>query len=320
MELRGINLGNVFAASGTLNFFGEGWRHHKILKILFGLNFNGATFISKTTTLNCRKGNMGLNKNLQPLSLSPDCIRVYPLKKVILNSVGLSGPGVEYLFSKGLWQKRTEPFLISFMAVGATKKERLKEVKKFLEILVRELPNFSTKFGLELNISCPNISHDPLTLIDDALDQLQVLASLNIPVVLKVNALTSLDAIIRISNSGTCDAIAVSNTIPWGQLPNETNWQGIFRSSESPLKHLGGGGLSGYPLLPIVAKWISEARDRGVSIPIIGGGGILKKTDVNMLHQCGANAVAIGSVAILRPWRVQGIIKRAKQVYGEKIL
>lgn len=42
MKLRGINFGSVLMASGALNFFGEGWRHHKILKILFGLNFSGA--------------------------------------------------------------------------------------------------------------------------------------------------------------------------------------------------------------------------------------------------------------------------------------
>lgn len=317
MKLRGINFSSVFAASGALNFFGEGWEYHKIFKILFGLNFKGTAFISKTTTLNYKEGNLRLNKNLQPLSLFPDCIFVYPLKKVILNSVGLSGPGAEYLFSKGLWQKRTDPFLISFMAVGATEEERTQEVEKFSEILARELPNFSTKMGLELNISCPNVSHNPLALVDDAINQLQVLANLNVPLVLKVNVLTSLDAIIRIANSGACDAIAVSNTIPWGQLSDKINWQKIFGNSESPLKHLGGGGLSGCPLLPIVAEWILKARDRGVSMPIIAGGGILKKADVNLLHQCGANGVAISSAIILRPWRVPGIIKRAKEVFME---
>jgi dihydroorotate dehydrogenase (NAD+) catalytic subunit len=316
MNLRGINFGNVFVASGTLNFFGEGWRHHKIFKMLFGLSFNGATFVSKTTTLNYREGNLDLNINLQPQLLFPDCIRVRPVKGVVLNSVGLSGPGAEHLFAHELWQKRTESFFISFMAVDATKKERVREAKEFAEILARELPSFSAKVGLELNISCPNTAHETLKLVDDAVDQLKAFANLGIPVILKINALTSVDAVIQIADSGLCDAITVSNTIPWGQLPEKIDWQEIFGSTESPLKHLGGGGLSGYPLLPIVARWISEAREKGVTIPIIGGGGILKKDDVDFLHRCGADAIAIGSVAILRPWRVQGIIKRAKQIYG----
>ncbi|MBF0465600.1 MAG: hypothetical protein HQK88_02560 [Nitrospirae bacterium] len=315
MILRGINFGSVFVASGALNFFGEGWRFHRFFKMLFGLNLSGVTFVSKTTTIDYRKGNMELDANFQPKSLLPDCIRVYPVKGVVLNSVGLSGPGAEHLFSQKLWQKRNNPFLISFMAVAETKEERVEEAKRFARILTRELPNFHAKIGLELNISCPNTSHDTSKLIDDALDQLEAFSNLGVPVVLKINALTPLDAVIRITGSGLCDAITVSNTIPWGQLPEKIDWAGIFGKLESPLKHLGGGGLSGYPLLPVVASWISEAKKSGLTVPIIGGGGILKEADVNFLHQHGADAIALGSVVILRPWKVVGIIKRAKQIY-----
>lgn len=316
MKLQGIEFGNVFTASGALNFFGEGWKHHRILKTLPGFNLNGATFVSKTTTLNRREGNMKLDANLQPVSLFPDCVRVYPIKKVILNSVGLSGPGAEPLFARGLWQKRTEPFLISFMATADTKEERLNEAKGFAKILARELPGFSAKIGLENNISCPNTSHDPSLLVGDAVDQLKVFADLDIPKVIKVNVLTPIEAIAEIAASGLCDAVTVSNTIPWGQLPEKINWQRIFGSTESPLKHLGGGGLSGCPLLPIVAEWIYRVRESGIMIPIIGGGGILKKSDVDLLYHKGASAVMIGSVTMLRPWRVKGIIERSDQVFN----
>ncbi|QWR76967.1 hypothetical protein [Candidatus Magnetomonas plexicatena] len=315
--MREINFGSIFAASGALNFFGDGWRFHTILKTLFSLDFSSVTFVSKTTTLNYRKGNMELDANFQPKSLCPDCIRVYPLKGVVLNSVGLSGPGAEQLFSQGLWQKRTDPFLISFMSVSETKEERVEEAKRFAKILTREIPGFRSKIGLELNISCPNTQHETSVLIDDAIDQLQEFANLDIPVVLKINALTPVDAVTRIADSGLCDAITVSNTIPWGQLPEKIDWQGIFGKLESPLKHLGGGGLSGYPLLSVVADWISEAKKSGITIPIIGGGGILKEADVDFLYQHGADAIALGSVIILRPWRVKGIIKRAKQIYDK---
>ena len=60
--------GRVFTASGTLNFFGDGWPYHKVYKKLFGeeFDFHGATFISKTTTYSSRIGNMFLKDNLQP--------------------------------------------------------------------------------------------------------------------------------------------------------------------------------------------------------------------------------------------------------------
>lgn len=320
MKLRDEEFGGVFVASGTLNFFGEGWRFHKLYRRLFrkGFNFDDATFVSKTTTLNKRKGNMALDANLQSLSLFPDCVRVYPMKGVVLNSVGLSGPGAEALFARGLWQRRMRHFFISFMAVEATKELRVEEAKRFAEIFASELPSFSTRVGLELNISCPNQEHCPLSLIDDAVDQLQPFSGLDIPKIIKVNALTPIEAIVRIAASGLCDAILISNTIPWGQLPDKINWQGIFGSTISPLKHLGGGGLSGYPLLPIVAQWIFEAKDKGVSVPIIGGGGILRASDVDYLHANGADAVSIGTVGIIRPWRVESIIERARQLYGGK--
>lgn len=317
MNLRGIDY-FIFVASGALNFFGEGWKFHKLYRQLFrnGFNFDDATFVSKTTTLNERKGNMELDDNLQPLSLFPDCVRVYPVKGVVLNSVGLSGPGAEVLFSRRLWQRRMKHFFISFMAVEATRELRVEESRRFAEIFASELPSFSTRVGMELNISCPNQSHCPLSLIDDAVDQLQPFSGLDIPKILKVNALTPIEAIVRIAASGLCDAILVSNTIPWGQLPDKIDWREIFGSTVSPLRHLGGGGLSGYPLLTIVGNWILEAKDRGVSVPIIGGGGILRASDVDYLHANGADAVSIGTVAIIRPWRVKGIIERARQLYG----
>jgi dihydroorotate dehydrogenase len=317
MNLRGTNF-FIFVASGALNFFGEGWKFHKLYRRIFpkGFDFSGATFVSKTTTLNERKGNMELDTNLQPRSLFPDCVRVYPIKGVVLNSVGLSGVGAENLFARGLWQRMANPFFISFMSVEATKEQRVEEAKSFARVFAREMPSFSTKVGLELNISCPNTAHCSLSLIDDAVDQLQAFSGLGIPVILKVNALTPIEAIVRIAASGLCDAILVSNTIPWGQLPDKIDWRGIFGSTVSPLRHLGSGGLSGYPLLSIVAQWIFEAKDKGVSIPIIGGGGILRRSDVDYLHANGADAVSIGIVAIIRPWRVRGIIEKARQLYG----
>ena len=48
MRLRNIDFGPVFGASGVQGFFGEGYLHHKFLRFL-GLNFDGCTFVAKTT-------------------------------------------------------------------------------------------------------------------------------------------------------------------------------------------------------------------------------------------------------------------------------
>ena len=318
ITLRGITFQSPFIASGTLNFFGEGWRQHRVFQRIFpkGFDFSGATFVSKTTTPDYNKGNLDLRMDFQPHSWFPDCVRVYPVKGMVLNATGLSGFGAKYLFAQDLWQKREDSFLISFMATGETREERIREAEEFAKLFSRNIPK-SVRAGIEHNISCPNTKHSLNELFEETIIQLEVLSDLNdVPVILKINALALIEAVKRISNSGLCDAIAVSNSIPWGELPEKIDWERLFGSTTSPLEHYGGGGLSGRPLLPIVGNWIAEARKRGITIPIIAGGGILKPEDVDFMHQCGASTVSIGSVAMLRPWRVQSIIQRAKNIFG----
>jgi dihydroorotate dehydrogenase len=68
-------------------------------------------------------------------------------------------------------------------------------------------------------------------------------------------------------------------------------------------------------LLPLVEAWIKNARRCGIKIPIIGGGGILCKKDAAIIKLAGADAISIGTAAMLRPWRVQGIIDYANKIY-----
>lgn len=313
--LRGIDFGCVFAAAGTLNFFGEGWPWHRIVHLLPGFDFSSATLITKTTPLEPRQGNMPLDGNFQPREFFPDCIKVKFFEGVVLNAVGLSGPGARVLLEHNRWQRIKKPFFISFMAVGKTKKDRMEEVGRFVHLLQEELGFFYSKIGLEINISCPNTEHDSTELTQEAIEYLQIASTLNIPLVIKLNVLVSDEAVKRIVNSGLCDAIDISNTIPWGQLPERINWKDLFDSEKSPLMRFGGGGLSGKPLLLIVAERIKAFRKVGITLPIIGGGGILSKNGVDVLKEVGADAVSIGSVSILRPWRVKGIIDYANKIF-----
>ncbi|MEA1963145.1 MAG: hypothetical protein U9M94_02795 [Patescibacteria group bacterium] len=321
--LRGINFGVVFVASGTLNFFGEGWPYHRWYKMLFGkrFNFSGTTFISKTTTFPARVGNMPLDQNLQSTSLFPDCVRVYFWEGAVLNSVDLSGPGAIKLVKKGKWQGRTEPFMISFMSLGNTLEEKLNEANSFVELLIKSKSEFSAPFGVQVNVSCPNTGHPTKELINDSLSILKVFEPLSVPLDLKIGVVDALSAgipfIKEIENFGLCDCLTCSNTIPWGKLPEQINWREIFGSDISPLAHLGGGGLSGEKLKPIVVNWLKGVRQAGISMPIKAGGGILNSRDARDYINAGASALEIGCVAILRPWNVQGIIKTGNIILGK---
>lgn len=311
MKLRGIEFGCVFNASGARGFFGDGYWFHRYWRPL-GLNFSGSTFVAKTSTLEARAGNMPFDGDtLQPKRLAPDCIVIKPWKNAVLNAVGLSGPGFEKLLEQYEWQTRTEPFLLSFMSVQPKYMERLRDMFDFSAILKRALPRFRAPIGLQLNFSCPNagIGHDDLS--SEVRETLSVARSLGIPLLVKINALVSAQEAVTIANHPACDAIVCSNTIPWGQMPDRIDWHRLFGSDVSPLARYGGGGLSGAPLLPVVTAWIARARLAGIAKPIVGSGGILCAEDARRMFASGASAIEIGSVALLRPWRVRSIIRAA---------
>lgn len=324
MKLCEIEFGHVLDASGVRYFFGEGYPFHRLLGPL-GPDFDGSTFVAKTTTSKPRQGNMALDKNFQPKKYFPDCVVVKPFQEAVLNAVGLSGPGAEVLLETGLWQKRHEPFFLSFMAVGETKNERITDTLNFLDMLDRYLPDFEAPVGLQINYSCPNAGHYcdksgmyERDFLSEVLITMAYAHGFGLPAMAKFNILTPIGMVKELCRFDFCDAVCVSNTIPWGQLPESIDWKRIFGSLESPLAKYGGGGLSGKPLLPLVVDWVKRAREAGITKPINAGGGILSEEDVNVLYNAGASSVFIGSVAILRPWRVKKIIDYANALFEQK--
>ena len=236
--------------------------------------------------------------------------------------MGLSGPGAKFLFEDGRWQKIKKPFFISFMAVGESLEMRYLEAINFAILFKKYLHSFSASVGLQINFSCPNVkiglkTPDLKTQAEEMRAMLGIISSyVPIPLLPKINVLTPVEVAKEIADDPNCDALCISNTIPWGALPHKINWKKIFGTDISPLAHLGGGGLSGKPLLPIVAEWVVNARKSGIKKPISTGGGILSLDDVNVLKDAGASSVSVSSVAILRGWRVKKIIRRANQIFG----
>jgi len=316
MILRKTDFGPITDASGIRGFFGEGYQYHHFLRP-FGLRFEGCTFVAKTTTLHPKEGNAHLKEDgMTPRMFGQDCVYIDSRKGIILNAVGLSGPGAKTLFEDGRWQKLTEPFFISFMSVTQTRDERIAELEAFVEMFREYLPNFKAPVGLQINFSCPNVGLHLEELAFEVRTGLEIASALEIPLMPKFSCLLPAKTAVSIAKDPNCDAICVSNTIPWRKLPDNIDWDGLFECSESPLAKYGGGGLSGKPLLPIVRDWIRKARNEGLNKPINAGGGILKPRDVNILFRAGASSVAIGSIAMLRGWRVNRTINHAYLVTG----
>ena len=76
----------------------------------------------------------------------PKCIYVDFRRSIIINAVGLSNKGAEWLFAQNRWQQRTDNFFLSFMAMGTTRDERRNS--RFCEVFTLFLPQFHGKVGL----------------------------------------------------------------------------------------------------------------------------------------------------------------------------
>ncbi|MEK7585942.1 MAG: hypothetical protein AAB477_01765 [Patescibacteria group bacterium] len=318
MILRNIYFGPALGASGVQGFYGNPsypeYKHSRIIKMIWGDIFKNMDFVAKTATVDFNKGNVRLDLGgFAFKKFLPDAIYPMPLKGAALNAVGLSNPGFKSLLLRGIWQQRTQPFMLSFMPIRKTRDERIAETREFVSLLKKHLPKFMAKFALQVNISCPNTGHSQKELTGEASQILDILGELEIPLVPKINAVLLPQIAHEIMEHKYCDALCFSNSIPYGEFPKEIKWSKYSIHDKSPLVFRGytSGGLSGAPIFPVVEKWLTRFSMLNTHTkPIIAGGGVMSKDNVRVL--CGfpnVKAISIGTVAFIKPWAVKGIIK-----------
>lgn len=313
--------GPAWVGSGTLGFFGEGYRIHRLLRLL-GLDFTDATFVGKTTTFPPNQGHMPLNARYEPVAFRPDCVWMDPIRGIGLNSVALSGPGFVALLETGRWQKITDPYFLSFMplskeAVSFDQMGYMEEALSFTRALQIHLPDFASRqVGLQLNISCPNVGANLADILSKASFLLEALGMLGLPIVVKLNLLVSPEAAAELACHPACAGLVISNTLPFGELMEKVSWRRYFPNGSPLPKKYGGGGLSGTLLFPLVRAWVKEFRRIDTSTYLNAGGGIMHPDDVDTLADAGADSISFASVAVLRPWRVPHIIERAHKRFS----
>ncbi len=335
----------IFCAPGGRGFFGEGYPWHRYAKFL-GMTWKRTSFAAKTVTLEPTKGNMPLKKDgLTPKEFKPKCIEVYPYSGHLVNAVGLSNAGLKRLSKDGRWQDFPTNFMLSFMPQGNDLQEKVENARKFVRAFIDFFlrNHFRSQFALQVNCACPNTKTDTACLLSEAEEILgcfEPLRELGIPIVANFNPLVPVETIRR--TEPFCDAFWIANTVPWGQAADRIDWRKFARSVTrrdehgfakevvpvdknglpvSPLILRGmpaAGGLSGPDCLPITIDTLRKIRSAGISAPIVAGNGIQCGEDVRKVADAGASAVAISSVALLRPHRMRGIIRTAHEVFSER--
>lgn len=264
ITLPGLDLKNpVMPASGTFGF-GDVPAAKK-----FDLNDLGAMVI-KTTTPKATSGNP------QP--------QIAVLDDGVLNSVGLTNPGVDQVISEKLVPLRKQyPNLPIMASVGGDSESDYVEVAK-------KLSNSGLVSALEINVSCPNVAQGGMSfgVHPDVVEELtkKIKDVVDVPIYVKLTPnVTDIVAIAQAAEKGGADGISMINTVLGMDIDVQTR---------RPVLGHNVGGLSGEAVKPIAIRMISQVY-QNVTLPIIGMGGISSAEDVIKFMLAGASAVAVGT-------------------------
>jgi dihydroorotate dehydrogenase (NAD+) catalytic subunit len=205
----------------------------------------------------------------------------------LLNSIGLDNDGVDSFLVKLLpWLLACgAPVIVSI--AGANQAE-------FVE-LARRLDGVAGIAALELNISCPNVSHG-VDLGSDPEACRRVVAGVReatrLPVLAKLTPnVTDIASVSKGARDGGADALTVINTCQGMAV----DWR-----RRRPLLGNVIGGLSGPAIKPIALRCVHQVR-QAVEIPIVGVGGIMTIDDCMEFFVTGASAVQVGTANFAEP-------------------
>jgi dihydroorotate dehydrogenase (NAD+) catalytic subunit len=255
----------ILVASGTFGYARE-------MERLVDLSRLGG-ILPKTVTREARPGNAPWRTVETPSGM--------------LNSIGLDNDGIDAFLKHHLpyLASRRTPIIVSI--AGRTAAE-------FVEMSAM-VGDAEGAAAVELNISCPNVSHG----VDFGVNATQCeklvadcRAACRLPIIAKLTPnVTSIADVAKASEAGGADAISLINTC-----------QGMAIDWKRRKPILGNviGGLSGPAIKPIALRCVFQAA-QAVKTPLIGIGGIATVDDVMEFIVAGASAVQLGTVNFYNP-------------------
>jgi dihydroorotate dehydrogenase (NAD+) catalytic subunit len=230
--------------------------------------------ICKGTTLMPKEG------NAQP--------RLVETAGGLLNSIGLENIGVDALIEERapVWARWRVPVIVN--VAGET-------VDEYVDV-TGELEGVCGISGIELNISCPNVSAGGMEFgVDPKLAARvtsAVKAATTVPLIVKLSPnVTDIKEIALAVEEAGADAISLINTL-----------KGMAIDIDQRRPCLGNivGGLSGPAIKPVALYMVFEVA-RVTHVPVIGCGGIACAEDALEFIMAGATAIQIGTASLTDP-------------------
>ena len=213
----------------------------------------------------------------------------------MLNAIGLQNPGIDVFIERDI------PFLKQFdtriivNVCGRTVEDYIEVVEKLGDQPVDML---------EINVSCPNVSHGGIAFGQnpDCLYDItkQIKAKAKQPIIMKLSPnVTDITEMARAAESAGSDALSLINTITGMKIDIHKRAFALANKT---------GGLSGPAIKPVAVRMVYQAA-QAVKIPIIGMGGIANAEDAVEFMLAGATGVAVGAMNFVNPYTTAEVVK-----------
>jgi dihydroorotate dehydrogenase (NAD+) catalytic subunit len=256
----------VLVASGTFGYVRETTPFVRVERL--------GGVIPKTVTLRPRAGNP-----------TP---RTVETASGLLNAIGLDNDGLDHFLSHHLPYLRTVGTAVIANIAG--------EDEDQFVAMAETVGKCHGLAGLELNISCPNVSHgldlgtDPKT-VERLVRRVRDVCPL--PLIAKLTPnVTDIVAIARAAGQGGADAVSLVNTLRGMAV----DWR-----RRRPILAYDVGGLSGPAIKPIALQMVWSVARALPDLPVIGIGGIWTVDDALEFLVAGASAIQVGTATFADP-------------------
>ena len=205
----------------------------------------------------------------------------------MLNAVGLQNPGAEEYIKKELGYLKDFDVPVIANLAGHSIEEYCAVTEKL---------NDTDVAMYELNISCPNVKQGGIGFGTDPKMAAEVTEAVKKvskkPLIVKLTPnVTDITAIAKAVEDAGADAVSLINTLLGMR---------IDLKSKRLLLANGTGGFSGPAVKPVAIRMVYQVR-RAISLPILGLGGIMTGEDAAEFLMAGADAVAVGTAALVNP-------------------
>jgi dihydroorotate dehydrogenase (NAD+) catalytic subunit len=220
----------------------------------------------------------------------------------MLNAIGLDNDGIDHFIQHHLPYLRSLPTAIIANIAGKTEDE-------FAE-MAEQIGREAGLAGLELNLSCPNVSGGVDFATNPEVTQRvvqRVREVCPLPIIAKLTPnVTDIVPIAQAAADAGADAVSLVNTF----IGMAIDWR-----KRRPILGNITGGLSGPAIKPLALRLVWQVS-RNVKVPVIGIGGIATIDDAMEFLVAGASAVQIGTANFYDPTGCGKLVDKLSEALG----